>query len=198
MRRPAPQPTSAPPGRPPTHDREAWIRAATAALREGGLGAVRVEAIARRLKATKGSFYWHFADRAALLDALLAWWETETQWLTASAREAGSPRQRLDRYFALVAAHREYPPDAEILSWARRDPVVAARVNRTEEARLEFIREELERAGLPRDEAERRARVAYFATQGWVERASRGQETYPDLPEFTRHLFGLVLGPNHD
>ena len=160
------------------------------------MAAVRVEAIARRLGATKGSFYWHFTDRAALLDALLEWWETETRWLIRSATEAVTPRARLDRYFALVAAHREYPPDAEILSWARRDAAVAVRVNRTERARFGFFQAELERAGFRRDEAERRARVGYFATQGWVERASRGQESYPDLPSFTRHLFGLILGPS--
>ncbi len=182
------------PGRPPLTDRDAWIRAATAALRSGGVDAVRIEALARTLGATKGSCYWHFRDRADLLDAVLTWWETETGWLIGSAHEAPTPAARLDRYFSLVAATRDYPPDAEILSWARRDDAVAARVARTEQRRLAFIQAQLRAAGLDPAEARRRARIAYFATQGWVERASRGQESYPALPAFARDLFRLVLG----
>ena len=184
----------APPGRPPVTDREAWIRAATTALRNGGVDAVRIEALARTLGATKGSCYWHFRDRAELLEAVLVWWETETRWLIRTAREAPTPAARLDRYFSLVAATRDYPPDAEMQSWARRDPAVATRVDRTEQARVAFIRVQLRAAGLDPAEARRRARIAYFATQGWVERASRGQESYPDLPAFARDLFRLILG----
>lgn len=50
--------------------RSAWIDAALDAMAEGGLGAVRVEALARTLGVTKGGFYWHFTDRQALLDEM--------------------------------------------------------------------------------------------------------------------------------
>ncbi len=52
-------------------DADAWIAAAFDALAEGGIDAVRVEPLATALGITKGSFYWHFADRRALLDAML-------------------------------------------------------------------------------------------------------------------------------
>jgi AcrR family transcriptional regulator len=181
-------------GRPPVTDRAAWIRAATSALRAGGVDAVRIEALARLLGATKGSCYWHFRDRAELLEAMLLWWETETRWLIRTARDAPTPLARLDRYFTLVAATREYPPDVEIMTWARRDPAVLARVDRTERARLGFIQTQFRAAGFALPEARRRARIAYFATQGWVDRASRGRESYPALPGFARDLFHLLLG----
>ncbi|MFC7482437.1 TetR/AcrR family transcriptional regulator [Luedemannella flava] len=57
---------------------EDWIDAALAAIAEGGVPAVAVEPLAARLGATKGSFYWHFANRDALLDAALARWEART------------------------------------------------------------------------------------------------------------------------
>ena len=44
------------------------------ALAEGGIDAVRVEPLAKALGITKGSFYWHFADRRALIDAMLSQW----------------------------------------------------------------------------------------------------------------------------
>ena len=55
--------------------REDWVQAGLAALAAGGEAAFRVEAVARDLRVTKGSFYWHFQDRAAWRDAVLAYWE---------------------------------------------------------------------------------------------------------------------------
>ena len=64
--------------------REAWGEAALEALAAGGLEAVAVEPLARRLGVTKGSFYWHFPSREALLREALALWEKATA-LAASA-----------------------------------------------------------------------------------------------------------------
>src|SRR5437763_13292034 len=60
--------------KPARLDAEAWIAAAFDALAEGGIDTVRVEPLAKALAITKGSFYWHFADRRALIDAMLAAW----------------------------------------------------------------------------------------------------------------------------
>src|SRR5262245_51259246 len=45
---------------------------------DAGLAAVAVEPLATRLGTTKGSFYWHFRSREALLEAALARWEEQT------------------------------------------------------------------------------------------------------------------------
>lgn len=55
--------------------RDDWVLAGLTALADGGAAAFRVEAVARALGVTKGSFYWHFRDRAAWRDAVLAYWE---------------------------------------------------------------------------------------------------------------------------
>src|SRR5438105_3790802 len=55
-------------------DAASWIAAGFDALADGGTDAVRVEPLAKALAITKGSFYWHFADRRALLDAMLTTW----------------------------------------------------------------------------------------------------------------------------
>ena len=48
------------------------------ALAADGIDAVRVEPLAKALAVTKGSFYWHFADRRALIDAMLSHWSGRT------------------------------------------------------------------------------------------------------------------------
>ena len=55
--------------------RGAWVHAALQALAAGGPDAVRIEALAVDLGVSKGGFYWHFADREALLEEMLDTWE---------------------------------------------------------------------------------------------------------------------------
>ena len=54
-----------------------WLSAGLEALRKGGVGSVRVERLAGDVGITKGSFYHHFRDRGALLDAVIEYWSRE-------------------------------------------------------------------------------------------------------------------------
>ena len=54
--------------------RAKWIEAGIAALARGGIEEVRVEVLAKDLGVTKGGFYRRFADRRALLAAMLEAW----------------------------------------------------------------------------------------------------------------------------
>jgi len=57
------------------HKKEDWIKAGFEILRKKGVDNVRVEAMARKLGVTKGGFYGYFANREALLQAMLEEWE---------------------------------------------------------------------------------------------------------------------------
>ncbi|MFP3380571.1 helix-turn-helix domain-containing protein, partial [Bacillus sp. SIMBA_069] len=58
--------------------REDWVRAALTKLTEAGIESVRVEALAREMNISKGSFYHHFQDRQDLLDSMISYWEEHT------------------------------------------------------------------------------------------------------------------------
>src|SRR5512145_1401917 len=71
-----------------------WAAAALDLIAEQGVAAVAVEPLARRLGVTKGSFYWHFPSREALLSAALERWELveqETVW--GQLESFSDPRQ---------------------------------------------------------------------------------------------------------
>ena len=59
--------------------REDWIDRARKALILSGVENVKVDVMARRLKVTRGSFYWHFKNRQELLDALIDDWEANNR-----------------------------------------------------------------------------------------------------------------------
>src|SRR4051794_36217387 len=83
---------------------EAWITEASRLLATSGPDAVRVEVIAARLGVTKGGFYWHFADRGALLERVLDAWEHALvdDVITQVDHDATEPGARLRRLFELA------------------------------------------------------------------------------------------------
>lgn len=131
----------APPARTP---RGRWIEAGLRALAAGGVDAVRVEPLAQALGATKGSFYHHFADRRALLEAMLDTWERTSVDAVIERVEAeagGDARAALARLFALGSTGQELlTTDLAVRDWARRDPAVAERLRRVDNRRMEYLR----------------------------------------------------------
>src|SRR5690348_18440284 len=71
-----------------------WERGALEMIADEGVGALAVEALARRLGVTKGSFHWHFKNREALLQAALTRWEADDTRELSGHREAGGGHRR--------------------------------------------------------------------------------------------------------
>jgi len=178
-------------GRRSTRSREAWIAAAIEALGDGGPSAVRVERLARALGVTKGSFYWHFADRAALLEALLETWESAGTHAVIDLveREGGDARARLRRLWELTSADERLGSELAIRDWARRDDSVAARVQRVDDARMGYLRSLLREHGA--DDVEARAMLIYSLLIGnYFIAARHGRRSRPRV---LRDALALLL-----
>jgi AcrR family transcriptional regulator len=124
--------------------REQWIEQGLTALASGGPDAVRVEALAAALGVSKGGFYGQFADRAALLDAMLDTWERESTSDVRQRVEAqgGDARRKLRQAGALTfSTDRLLPIELAVREWARRDADVADRLQRVDEQRMSYLRE---------------------------------------------------------
>jgi AcrR family transcriptional regulator len=120
-----------------------WIGAGLRALAAGGPDAVRVETLAQTLGVTKGGFYWHFADRPALLEQILDSWEqTATDEVIEQVEGGGGDaRSRLHRLFGLAASIQDLLlVELAIRDWARRDKSVAERLQRVDNKRMDYMR----------------------------------------------------------
>jgi AcrR family transcriptional regulator len=144
-----------------------WADAALAAIREGGVAAVAVEPLAARLGTTKGSFYWHFANRDALVEAALDRWEQISTEGTISEIEAEpDPAERIRRLFAeAVASATADPLEVALLATATH-PQVAAAMRRVTERRVAYLGRLFADLGFPEPEARRRALLAYTVYLG--------------------------------
>ena len=192
-------PPQSPPARRPAPrvrlGREDWIRAALLALAEGGTPAVAVEPLAGRLGATKGSFYWHFRDRADLIEAALATWErTATDEIIAELETVADPVERLRRCLEIAMALEEDEyPDVRLLPSAG-DPVVAPVAARVQEKRLAFLARCFRDMGFAPAESRRRAELAYSVYLGWFHQrlVSRGPATPRERRAYQRTAIALL------
>ncbi|MCA2217981.1 TetR/AcrR family transcriptional regulator [Jidongwangia harbinensis] len=149
--------------------RERWIEEGLQALAAGGPDAVRVEVLAKRLGVTKGGFYGSFADRDALLTAMLDAWEREStdQVLDQVEREGGDPKTKIARAGALTFSNdRLLPIDLAVRDWARRDGTVAERLRRVDNRRMALLRQMIGTFCTDPDEIEARSLLAFCVAIG--------------------------------
>jgi len=144
--------------------RNDWIQAGLRALAKDGVEAVRVEPIADTLGVTKGSFYWHFKDRGALLGAILAWWEESASTLLIErvVAAADRPKDRLWEMFQILNLEAVDIYDPAVRGWARQDKAARRTVARVDERRLAFIESLFRDLGFDLDQVVCRARVVHF------------------------------------
>ena len=144
------------------------MKAAARRLVSGGSEAVAIEPLARDVGVTKGSFYWHFRDRPALLVALLADWEDRATvpLLDRLKRMGGGPADRLAALMATVAAEGGGSLDPAMRAWAQNDSRAAASVGRVDAARLAYIAGEFRALGFAPAAAWTRARLLYLHLLG--------------------------------
>lgn len=176
---------------------EDWAQAALDLVAEQGVAAVAVEPLARRLGVTKGSFYWHFPSRDALLQAALERWEAIEQVSVFGSLEAvPDPKERLRALFLLVA-HEVQPHIiySELLK-ALDHPAVQPVINRVSQRRLDYLVASFRQAGLARTEAQHRARLAYSAYLGFLQLALQLQQPrlqYEEFEAYVEHVIGTLI-----
>ncbi|MFI5489002.1 TetR/AcrR family transcriptional regulator [Micromonospora echinaurantiaca] len=149
--------------------RDRWIEEGLRALAAGGPDAVRVEVLAKRLGVTKGGFYGSFADRDALLTAMLDTWERESidEVIDRVEREGGDPKTKIQRAGVLTfSSERLLPIDLAIRDWARRDETVAERLRRVDNRRMALLREMIGTFCSDADEIEARSLLAFCLAIG--------------------------------
>jgi AcrR family transcriptional regulator len=145
-----------------------WLNAALKALERGGLDAVRVVALSEALGASRGSFYWHFRDRADLLGRMLEHWEAEItdRVLAATHAAGGSAEERFHVLLEDVLERRRGRYELAIRAWAMHDRKAAATVRRCDRKRLDFVAGLFREMGFSAAESRARARLTLAYLEG--------------------------------
>ncbi|MDP9012396.1 MAG: TetR/AcrR family transcriptional regulator [Pseudomonadota bacterium] len=143
--------------------REDWVEGAIRFLSQHSVGSLRLDLLVKQMGVTKGSFYWHFASREALLDAVLEAWQTRMTrdieaWLNSAA---GTPTDQLRRLLHIGISSRPDVPggplELSLRDWARRDARVNKIVTSVDAERLRILKSLYLAAGLADERAEAQA-----------------------------------------
>lgn len=152
-------------------DPERWVDTAIDVLAKEGVSGLRVEVLAKRCGVTKGSFYWHFRDRQALLDAILERWREgrirDIEKTTSGL--AGHEREQLHHVIEVYGASRNRKGMAielAVRDWARHDARAAAVVESVDLYRLECTRRLFVSVGMTDAEAKSRSLLLYACVFG--------------------------------
>jgi AcrR family transcriptional regulator len=159
-------------------DAATWERAALEAIREGGVAAVSVEPLARKLGVTKGSFYWHFRTRSALLKAALERWERRMDRFLAQLEEIGDPRRRLAEMFHNASKHA-HESLYTTLSSSSHHPGVRGTIHRVSRKQRQVVVRALRQMGMSAGQARLRSSLAYSLYVGVLHLARNEREGLP-------------------
>lgn len=149
-----------------------WLGAAYDALLEGGIDAVKILPLAKRLGLSRTSFYWFFEDREQLLDALVARWRE---------KNTGNLIARTEAYAETIAEAMLnvfdcwLDPDLfdsqfefAVRSWALQSPSLLKEVQAADQVRLDAMTRMLVRFGHDPAKADVRARTIYLTQIGYI------------------------------
>ncbi|MDP3209284.1 MAG: TetR/AcrR family transcriptional regulator [Rhodoglobus sp.] len=173
---------------------QVWLDAAYERFTDAGLSAIRVEALAREIGATKGSFYWHYANRGALVDAVMARWEHHaTDDIIAFADAAGTPQERLAALFDIVGSRtRLRGGELTLYAEAEREGVLDA-VARVTQRRIEYVAAILSELGFDDVQSRSRAAISLAVGVGAQQLAAGGWRGADE--HLTAALLRMALAP---
>jgi AcrR family transcriptional regulator len=178
---------------------EAWCKAALNLITREGVQALAVEPMTRALGVTKGSFYWHFENRDALVHETLKRWEVDqTRDLFARFGSIDDPRARLRILMFAAFEDLENGLFFAALSSSSEDPRVQPYLQRVSEQRLDYVTESFQALDLEPEEARRKALFAYANYVGYFHllRAIPDRvKAVSDLSAYVHHLADSLVPP---
>lgn len=152
--------------------RELWLDAALTLLVEGGIDAVRIQPLAKRLNIARTSFYWHFTDRDTLLAALAEAWvaRTTTALVAACAAYADSRAEAMLNVISCFLSDTAFDSRLEhaVRAWALQDATITARLHAEDETRIAALTALYHRWGVHGIDADTRARAVYLTQIGYI------------------------------
>ncbi len=116
-----------------------WLDAGLQVLTELGTEHLTIETLTQRMGVTKGSFYHHFSNYDAFVEALLTYWETEGALnIIAALEQHPTTREKLNRLLDITTAGR-YTEEIVLRAWALRNARVKEVMTRIDRQRIDYL-----------------------------------------------------------
>ncbi len=176
---------------------EDWADAGLHVVGRQGWAALTIDNVAAFLRVTKGSFYWHFADRREFLRAVLARWRFMSSTATlAEVADIPDARARLRRILQMVI-EESGPVELDTALWAARsEPMVQSAIDASSAERIDLLGGLYQELGYPEREARRWALSAYSTFIGLLitgDAARRVLGSAAERRAYAEHVVSLFV-----
>jgi len=134
---------------------------------------------------SKSGFYWHFKNRAELLEAMKQYWvdEFSSEFIADALADDRPFRERLVSLIRAIRKKQSGKLDLAFTSWAQTDPAVQGIIEQVRDMRIAFIKDSLNKSGVTDEELNIRARlfVVYFTWSEVMFESRHGELAGEDL-----------------
>jgi AcrR family transcriptional regulator len=171
---------------------ERWIDFALITLRQEGFEALKADVVARKLRVSRGSFYWHFADLATFHNAVIERWRRgATEEIISDIEQHETLEVRLE---ALMrhAFGRVTALELRMRAWADNNAAAARAIEAIDDRRRGYIEQLLRDAGIAPPLAAARTQILYWAYLGAA--LSRSRLVGERLEQIVAELKRIGLG----
>lgn len=171
-----------------------WLEHGLKTLAEQGYSAIKAGHLARELKVTRGSFYWHFEDIESYRRKLLELWRTRSTIETIDEIDDQSQgKLRLN-----LILRRAFTADSiiekAVRAWATSDTDVQNTVSSIDAERINYLQTILLSAGLDHSTAQLRAQFCYWSYLGQMMQPKAFLEVGTEEID---HLAALLMQPTN-
>jgi len=147
-----------------------WISASMRLLVTEGPTALKISRLTDALGVTKGSFYWHFTDIAALKTALAEHCEAQQRSAADHVRELGAipADERLGAMVDYFSEPHRWTAEAAVRSWSHTDKSLRTAIADLDRHLYEAIHQTMLDLGFTGDDARTRASMLLYAGIGYL------------------------------
>lgn len=152
--------------------------------------------LANALNMSRTSFYWHFSDRKALLDALIQRWKVRnTDNLIARTEQyAETITEAVLNLFDCWIDPELFDArmDFAIRNWANNSPPLKVILDQTDQQRIDAIRAMFARFDFTDEQSDVRARTVYYTQIGYISMmvSEPIQERLQHMPAYVENFAG--------
>ncbi|WP_120502297.1 TetR/AcrR family transcriptional regulator [Roseovarius sp. EL26] len=181
----------------PPGSKDLWLNAAYDLLIEGGVDAVKIMPLAKRLNLTRTGFYWYFKDIAELHRAMIQRWEAKNtgNLIEQCELEAASICESLFNLMDcwLVPTLFDARLDLAIRNWSRVDSDLQQRVKEADNRRIEAIARMFKRYGYSEEQADVSSLTVIYTQIGYISmhRLESREERLARVPHYVELFSGI-------
>jgi AcrR family transcriptional regulator len=169
-----------------------WIDFALTTLAREGFGALKADALARKLGVSRGSFYWHFSDLGAFHARVIEHWrQMATEAIIADIERHEARAERVDALLRR-AFGRGAGLEIRMRTWADNNADAARALSDIDRRRRDYMERLLMEAGVAPALAATRVQLLYWTYLGAA--LSRAKLTGERLERMVAELKRIGLG----